>query len=76
MQFHVEIEPDPGSGHDGVVCMKSVLNLEPVYSQKRVMANQNAEKLDIMMTVLLNHLHSLCHKDGVCVCMCGCGCGT
>ena len=70
MQFHVEIEPDPGSGRHGIVCMKSALNLEPVYSQKRVMANENAEKLDIVMTVLLDHLHSLCHMDGVCVCVC------
>ena len=73
MQLHVEIEPDPGSGHHGIVCTKSALNLEPVYSQKRVMTNENAEKLDIMMTVLLDHLHSLCHKDGVCVCMGGGG---
>ena len=34
-------------------------------SRDRVMQNEQAEKLDVMMTVCLNHFHHLCHhKDG------------
>lgn len=61
-QFHVEVdtEPDPCYNKEG-------LNLEPSYSRVQVMSNESAEKMDVMMTVLLDHLHSLCFKDGVCM---------
>ncbi len=57
-QFHVEVDSEP------IPCNKVGLNLEPFYSQCQVMSNLSAEKLDIMMTVLLDHLHLLCYKDG------------
>ena len=35
------------------------------YSQTQMMKNEQAEKLDIMMTVCLEHFHRICHhRDG------------
>jgi len=35
------------------------------WSRSQVMRNEQAEKLDVMMTVCLHHFHHLCHhKDG------------
>ena len=64
-QFHVEVdtEHDPSYNKEG-------LNLEPSYSHVQVMSNESAEKMDVMMTVLLDHLHSLCYNDGVSIMWC------
>lgn len=58
--FYVEVDSDP----DGCANKTAGRNLEPSYSRKCVMSNENAEKLDVMMTVLLEHLQTLCFKDG------------
>lgn len=34
------------------------------YSCKPVMTNEQAEKLDVMMTICLQHFHNLCHHQG------------
>ncbi|XP_064405680.1 RNA polymerase I-specific transcription initiation factor RRN3-like [Halichondria panicea] len=59
-QFHVEVDTEPNPCYN-----KEGLNLEPSYSHVQVMSNESAEKMDVMMTVLLDHLHSLCYNDGV-----------
>ena len=39
-------------------------SLNACYSQQQLMVNEAAEKLDVMMTIVLHHLHSICHKSG------------
>ena len=47
--------PQPGTG---------AATLSAVYSQKQLMSNEMADKLDVMMTVTFSCLHSLCHPNG------------
>ena len=60
MQFHVEME----SALDGDAPVISGI-LTAVHSQQSVMSNDMAEKLDIMMSVCFEYLHSLCHSNGM-----------
>ena len=40
-------------------------SLELHYSKRQIMKNEQAEKLDVMMTVCLQHFHAVCHhKNG------------
>ena len=39
-------------------------SLTACYSQQQLMANEAAEKLDVMMTVVFHYLHSICHQRG------------
>ena len=57
MQFHVEME-DAG----GAPAISDVL--AAVHSQRSVMTNEMAEKLDIMMSICFEYLHSCCHSNG------------
>ena len=57
-QFHVDIEE-----REEVPAISEVLTA--VHSQKPVMSNEMAEKLDIMMSLCFECLHSLCHSNGM-----------
>ena len=54
VQFHVEMEDAP--------VISDVLSA--VHSQRSVMTNEMAEKLDIMMSICFEYLHSCCHSNG------------
>ena len=67
IQFHVEVEPSSTECcHDNNAHSHFVLNLEPSYCQQQVMTNDCAEKLDIMITLCLEHMLSICYDNGVC----------
>lgn len=57
MQFHVEMDTE---GENSVVSDK----LTAVHSQRPLMSNDMAEKLDIMMSICFEYLHSICHDNG------------
>ena len=57
MQFHVEMED---AGDTPVISDV----LAAVHSQRSVMTNEMAEKLDIMMSICFEYLHSCCHSNG------------
>ena len=68
-QFHVEMEE--GGEAPGVISEQ----LAAVHSQRPVMLNETAEKLDIMMSICFEYLHTHCHTNGtkqkavVCLCL-------
>lgn len=62
-QFHVELEQHEDESAPLVDGKGSIL-LGLHYSCKQVMSNEQAEKLDVMMTICLQHFHKLCHHKG------------
>ena len=58
-QFHVDME----EREETPVISGEVLTA--VHSQQPVMLNEMAEKLDIMMSLCFECLHSLCHGNGM-----------
>lgn len=62
-QFQVELDAGEGEGGGGGEEEEALL-LGPHYSQKQVMRNEPAEKLDVMMTICLQHFHRICHHKG------------
>ena len=61
-QFHVELD---SSADDCVAIADSAASLlELTYSNKHVMKNEQAEKLDVMMATCMDHLHMICHHKG------------
>ena len=50
-----------GTASNGGCHDNNCLSLTASYSQQLVMANEAAEKLDVMMMVMFDHLHSICH---------------
>ena len=63
-QFEVELEPATAAAAAAPVSGKGSTLLGLHYSQKRVMKNEQAEKLDVMMTICLEHFNRLCHRKG------------
>lgn len=60
-QFCMELECD----HSHLSLSTSPTGLGLIYSKKQVMKNEQAEKLDVMMTVCFQYLHMVCHhKNG------------
>ena len=62
-QFHVEIE-ERGAECAPPLDGKGFFPLGLHYSRKQVMSNEQAEKLDVMMTICFQHFHNLCHHKG------------
>ena len=58
VQFHVDMEE-----REEIPVISETL--AAVHSQQPVMSNEMAEKLDIMMTLCFECLHSLCHSNGM-----------
>lgn len=67
-QFHVDLEGEGEEEEEGRVPLVDgkgpSIPLGLYLSVKQVMANEQAEKLDVMMTVCLQHFHDLCHPKG------------
>lgn len=63
-QFHVDME-ERGEECVPLVDGKGSILLGLHYSRKQVMRNVQAEKLDVMMTICLQHFHKLCHHKGL-----------
>ncbi len=59
-QFLVELD---GQGKGALTGDESLFTRR-YHSHKQVMSNREAEKLDVMMTVCLEHFHSICHDGG------------
>ena len=64
-QFDVELE-----GVEKETSMPHSAVLGAHFSQKQVMKNEVAEKLDVMMTVCFQHFHKICHRNGSYVISC------
>lgn len=62
IRFHVELE-----GEESCVSLADLPSILGLHcSKKQVMKNEQAEKLDVMMSVSLHHILMLCqHKNGV-----------
>lgn len=58
VQFHVDMEEE---NEDAPLISNA---LTAVHSQRSVMASDMAEKLDIMMTISFEYIHSSCHGNG------------
>ena len=71
-QFHVDLEGagnEEREGEESPVPLvlsegDAPLSLGLRYSLKQVMSHEQANKLDVMMTISLQHFHSLCYCKG------------
>lgn len=63
-QFHVELDSSADDRDAAIADSAASALLALTYSRKHVMENEQAEKLDVMMTTCMDHLHMICHHKG------------